>query len=327
MNERVLVTGAGGFIGSHLVELLVSEGCKVRAFVRYNSGNRWGMLEQLQAAVMNEVEVVTGDLRDGETVERAIAGCARVFHLGALIAIPYSYLSPDDVVATNVLGTQNVLNACRKNSSLERLIHTSTSEVYGTAQYTPIDEAHPLQAQSPYAASKIAADKVVESYHLSYGLPAVTIRPFNAFGPRQSARAIIPTILTQVLAGGSLKLGTLETRRDFTFVQDTARAFWLASEAEGVEGLVLNVGTGKDVTIRELLDIIFAQLDRCVDVQLDENRVRPKGSEVEVLQCNADLARRSLGWVPRQTLEQGLELTANWFVAHQNLFRAELYNV
>lgn len=325
--SQVLVTGAGGFIGSHLVELLLANGHSVRAMVRYNSRNDWGMLESLSEQVRSDIEVVTGDLRDPVTVGRAVAGCQYVFHLGALIAIPYSYLSPDDVMQTNVWGTLNVLNACRNNDALERVVHTSTSEVYGTAQYTPMDEKHPLQAQSPYAASKIAADKIAESFHLSYELPVVTLRPFNAFGPRQSARAIIPTIFSQVLMGETVRLGNISTRRDFTFVKDTARAFLMASQTDKAEGLVLNAGTGRDVSIEVLFNMICEIAKKEAKIEVDAQRVRKKGSEVEVLQCNSDLALQVMGWQPEYTLEAGLAEVYDWIQDHIDTIKYAQYNV
>jgi len=308
---RSLVTGAGGFIGSHLTERLVRDGHDVRAFVRYNSRGDRGQLELLPPEVIASIAVVSGDLRDIETVRRAARDRETIFHLGALIGIPYSYQSPLDVVSANVVGTQNVIVAAL-DAGVRRLVHTSTSEVYGTAQYVPIDEEHPLQAQSPYAATKIAADKLVESYWRSFDLPAVTLRPFNTFGPRQSARAIIPTIIAQLTKGATVRLGSLTPSRDFTYVADTVDGFVRAATTPGIEGAVLNLGTGSDISIGELVKRIAALLRVSPKIETDPARVRPAKSEVARLCAANARARDVMGWVPRTSLDDGLRTTIEW---------------
>jgi NAD dependent epimerase/dehydratase len=306
----VLVTGAGGFIGSHLVEALLAEGCAVRALVHYNSRNDWGNLEALRPESPPGLDVRQGDITDARSVDDLVEGCDRVFHLAALIGIPYSYQAPASYVATNVLGTLNVLEAGRRHG-VERIVVTSTSEVYGTARYVPIDEQHPLQAQSPYAASKIAADKLAESYHRSFGLPVVVLRPFNTFGPRQSLRAIVPTILSQVLTGrASVRIGNLEPRRDLTYVTDTARAFVLAGGAPGIDGETIHFGQGRALSIGELVDRCLAVTGSEATVEVDEQRMRPAGSEVELLVCDPARAESLLGWRPVVGLDEGLRRTA-----------------
>src|SRR3954471_18049442 len=280
MGKRVLVAGAGGFIGSHLVELLVGEGHEVRAFLRYNGRDDRGHLDRLPVEVRRSVEVHRGDLKDPEAVRKAVAGRAWVFHLGALIAIPYSYQNPLDVVQTNVLGTAHVLDACRSNKALERVVLTSTSEVYGTAQYVPIDERHPLRGQSPYAATKIAADALGESYHRAFDLPVAILRPFNTFGPRQSARAIIPTIISQALTRPVVRLGSLEPRRDLTYVKDTVSGFLAIAECDAALGRAVNIGRGDDLTIGELVERIPSRIGKPIRVEADPERVRPSASEV-----------------------------------------------
>jgi NAD dependent epimerase/dehydratase len=322
--RSVLVTGAGGFIGSHLVESLLAGGAKVRAFVRYTSRKDPGLLRQLKEEDFARLELVAGDLRDEHAVRGAVAGCQFVFHLGALISIPYSYLHPVEVAGVNFSGTLNVLTACRE-AGVERLLHTSTSEVYGTARRVPIDEAHPLQGQSPYSASKIGADKLAESFFCAYGLPVVTVRPFNTFGPRQSARAVIPTIITQALASDALRLGSLETTRDFTYVADTVRGFLRAAEAPGVEGETFNLGTGQEISIGALARQIVAMLGRPVQIVQDEERLRPGASEVLRLLSDNSLAGKRLGWQPEFSLEQGLERTIAWVREHLDLYRVGSY--
>ncbi len=280
--ETVLVTGAGGFIASHLCEALVADGADVRGLVRYNSRNDRGMLSMLEPEVESQIEVIFGDLRDPESVDRATAGAGYVLHLGAQIAIPYSYVNPRDFFETNVVGTLNVCQAALRHS-VRQLVHISTSEVYGSALTVPITEEHPLQAQSPYSASKIGADKLVESFHRSFELPATTIRPFNTYGPRQSARAVIPTIIAQALAGDHLKLGSLHPRRDLTFAADTAAALLAAAATPDAVGRVIQLGTGDDVTIGEVVERVAALLGKELEVELDDARVRPPGSEVERL--------------------------------------------
>lgn len=326
MAEIVLVTGAGGFIGSHLVERLVRDGYTVRAFVHYNSAISWGNLDGLAREILDSVEIVAGDLADGFMVDHAVRGCTMVFHLGALIGIPYSYVAPAAYVATNITGTVNVLEACRRNN-VERLMHTSTSEVYGSAQYVPIDEKHPLVGQSPYSASKIAADKLVESYWRSFGTPSVTVRPFNTYGPRQSARAVIPTIVTQALAGREVKLGSIDTMRDFTFVEDTAAGFVAAARATGVNGEVVNLGTGEAVAVSEIVAQVAKILSKSLDLTQDPNRVRPAASEVQQLIADNRRARQRLGWSPEVKLEQGLARTVEAVASELHRHKVGLYGV
>ena len=322
--KRVLVTGASGFIGSHLTEQLVARGAKVRAFVRYNSRADVGMLRQIQPEVFSEVEVVAGDIRDSHAIYQAVEGTDLVFHLGALISIPYSYRHPREVVETNVTGTLNVLMACL-DLEIPRMIHTSTSEVYGTALRVPIDEEHPLQGQSPYSASKIGADKLAESFYSAYELPVVTVRPFNTYGPRQSARAVIPTIITQALTQDVIRLGSLETKRDFTFVLDTVSGFIKAAEADNAEGQTLNLGTGTEVTIGELAEKIIRRVGRTVQIEQDAQRLRPGKSEVMRLLSNNRLAREKLNWQPEYSLDDGLSMTVEWIEKHLQDYRVGVY--
>jgi NAD dependent epimerase/dehydratase len=324
--KKVLVTGAGGFVGSHLAEELVKAGADVTAFVKYNSRNDWGLIEELPADIRQSIEVVPGDLKDADAVRRICKGKDVVFHLAALIAIPYSYLNPRDHIETNVVGTLNVMTGARE-ADVPRVVHTSTSEVYGTARYTPIDEEHPLQAQSPYAASKIAADKIAESFFLSYELPVVTVRPFNTYGPRQSARAVIPTIISQALSGDRIKLGSLTPRRDLNFVKDTARGFMLAAERESVAGEVINLGWGKSISIGELVEKITKLLGKECEIVHDEKRVRPEASEVMVLMADASKAKKVLGWEPRTSLEEGLQATIEYIRANLEKYKPDIYNI
>jgi NAD dependent epimerase/dehydratase len=324
MAERVLVTGAAGFIGSHLVERLVRQGFAVRAFVHYNALSSWGHLEKLSPDILAQVEVMSGDLADSFMVDHAVSGCDLVFHLGALIGIPYSYTAPAAYVATNVSGTLNVLQACRRHD-VRRVMHTSTSEVYGTAQYVPIDEKHPLVGQSPYSASKIGADKLAESYWLSFKTPVVTVRPFNTYGPRQSARAVIPTIITQALVGDQVKLGATDTVRDFTFVEDTAAGFIAAARAAAVDGEVLNLGTGEAVTVGNLVERVSRILGKPLAVRQDPVRLRPVASEVGRLISNNDKARRLLDWKPETDLETGLARTVDAIAASLAEYKTNLY--
>jgi NAD dependent epimerase/dehydratase len=323
--KKVFVTGAGGFIGSHLTERLVRAGAQVRAFVHYNSRNDWGLLELLPDDILGHIEVFPGDVTDAALIRKAIADCQVVFHLGALIAIPYSYQAPQQFIGTNVVGTLNVLQACLE-AGVEKVVHTSTSETYGTALYTPINEQHPLQAQSPYAASKIAADKLAESFYCSYGLPVTTLRPFNTFGPRQSARAIIPTIISQALAGDTIKLGLLTPVRDFTFVADTAAAFVKVAESQEAIGHVLNVGTGRGVTMGELATLIVDMFDGTKRIIADEERFRPEQSEVMALICDNTEATTMLGWKPQHTLEQGLYHTIEYIRHHLPRYKPTIFN-
>jgi len=325
-DRPVLVTGAGGFIGSHLVEALVDRGARVRAFVRYNSRGDIGLLSLLPAPTQQTLDIVAGDLRDAHAVAEACRGITHIFHLGALIAIPYSYLHPREVVETNVLGTLNVLMAARQLGT-ERLIHTSSSEVYGTARVVPISEDHPLQAQSPYAATKIAADKLVESFFCSYDLPVTTVRPFNAYGPRQSARAVIPTIITQALARDEIRLGALTPRRDFTYVQDTVAGFIRAAEVDNAIGQTVNIGSDQEITVGELAQKIITLVGRSVRIVSDAQRLRAEGSEVYRLHADNRRAQELLDWSPRIPLDEGLRNTIHWISAHLDRFRPADYQV
>jgi NAD dependent epimerase/dehydratase len=316
--KSVLVTGAGGFIGSHLVERLVELGARVRALARYNSRNDWGLLELLPTSIKNEIEVFLGDITDPHSTIRMVQGQEIIFHLAALIAIPYSYIAPAQYVATNCYGTLNLLEASRHHG-VERFVHTSTSETYGTAQYTPIDEAHPLRGQSPYAASKIGADKLAESYYLSFTVPVVTLRPFNTFGPRQSARAIIPTIISQGLNGNVIRLGRLTPIRDLTFVSDTVEGFIRVAECPEAIGELFNLGSGRPIRIGALAQQII--------ILSDGERVRPDASEVMELLCNSGKAQKMLGWEPRVSLEEGLSRTVAYIRDYLHLYKPQLYNV
>jgi NAD dependent epimerase/dehydratase len=323
-NQTVLVTGAGGFIGSQLVESLLVEGARVRAFVRYNSRGDPGLLRLLPVELSERLELISGDLRDQRTIYEAARGCGLVFHLGALISIPYSYRHPHEVAEVNFMGTLNVLMACR-DLGIPRLIHTSTSEVYGTARHAPIDEDHPLQGQSPYSASKIGADKMAESFYCAYNLPVVTVRPFNTFGPRQSARAIIPTIITQALVHSTIHLGNLDTTRDFTYVSDTVHGFLCAASAAGVEGGVFNLGTGEEIRIGDVAERIAQKVGHPVEIIVDPERLRPEKSEVLRLISDNHLARETLGWSPQIGLDDGLDKTIIWIRTHMDLYQPGRY--
>ncbi len=325
MGKTILVTGAAGFIGSHLTERLVEDGHQVRAFVRYNGRDDYGHLDDLPVDVRDSIDIERGDLKDPYAVKKAAEDREWVFHLGALIAIPYSYHNPYDVVQTNVVGTAHVLDACRASTRLERLVLTSTSEVYGTARTVPIDEGHPLQGQSPYAATKIAADALGESYHRSFHLPVTILRPFNTFGPRQSARAVIPTIISQALVGGVVKLGRLDPRRDLTYVKDTAGGFVSIASCDAAIGRAVNIGRGHDISIGELVELIGRRLGRALQVQTDLERIRPAASEVERLLAGTALAQSLWGWKPRYSLEEGLDETICWVRDHLDRFRIGKY--
>jgi len=322
--KKVLVTGAGGFIGSHLVERLVEAGATVRAFVRYNSRADAGLLGLASPETLSSLSLIGGDLRDFDAIRKAVEGCEYVFHLGALISIPYSYLHPYEVAESNVMGTLNVLLACR-DLGVTRMIHTSTSEVYGTALTPKIDETHPLQGQSPYSASKIGADKLAESFFCAYELPVVTVRPFNTYGPRQSARAVIPTIITQALASDAIRLGNLDASRDFTFVDDTVDGFLCAARADDVAGCAFNLGTGEAVRIGELSARVVQKVGRPVQVQEDAARFRPQKSEVRRLLSDNSLARERLGWSPKVSLDEGLDRTIAWVRENLNRYRVGVY--
>jgi NAD dependent epimerase/dehydratase len=323
--RRVLVTGAGGFIGSHLVEKLVSLGAAVRAMVRYNSRGEWGHLDGLAKSTRDALEVVAGDVRDPFFVDRVGAGVDVIFHLASLIAIPYSYEAPQSYVETIVSGALHVLEAAKRHR-VSRVVHISTSEVYGTALYTPIDEKHPLQGQSPYSACKIGADKLAESFHRSFGLPVTILRPFNTFGPRQSARAVIPTIISQALARDHVELGALTPVRDLLYVEDTVAAMVRAAEADAVLGETIHVGSGRGISIGELARVILAKLGLERPVRTQGDRVRPEASEVMTLVCDPSKAKQLLGWAPRVSFDEGLERAIAWVRAHPDAYRAEVYN-
>jgi NAD dependent epimerase/dehydratase len=322
----VLVTGAGGFIGSHLTEQLVNLGIRVRAFVHYNSRGDRGLLELVAPEVLRNVEIVFGDLRDADAVRRAARDASAIFHLGALIGIPYSYQGPRDVVETNVGGTLNVLEAAREEG-VARVLHTSTSEVYGTAQYVPMDERHPVRGQSPYAASKIGADYLAESYQRSFGVPVVTVRPFNTYGPRQSTRAIIPTIIRQALESSVVRLGSLEPTRDLNYVADTVEGFIRIASTPRVEGEVFNLGSGRETSIGELVRTIGMLLGRDLIVERDQGRLRPSDSEVMRLVADASKCAASCNWCPSMTLEDGLRVTIDWLERNVTRYRADVYGV
>ncbi|MCX6689109.1 MAG: SDR family NAD(P)-dependent oxidoreductase [Methanoregula sp.] len=325
-DKRVLVTGAGGFIGSHLVDELVKKGADVTAFVHYNSRNDWGMLEGRYSDKIPNLTVISGDVADTLFVKKAVIDKDYVFHLAALIGIPYSYVAPESYVNTNIKGTLNVMQACLEQE-VTRVVHTSTSEVYGTAQYTPIDEKHPQQGQSPYSASKIGADKIAESFYCSFGLPVTTIRPFNTFGPRQSTRAVIPTIITQALTAKTVKLGSLTPVRDLTYVADTVNGFIKLAESRKTVGKTVNTGSGRGVTIGELADIIIRQVNPKVRVICEQERVRPEKSEVMELLCDNRCAAELYGWKPAYSLEQGISLTIAWMKENITSYKAGRYTV
>jgi dTDP-glucose 4,6-dehydratase len=320
--KRVLVTGAGGFIGSHLAERLVTLGARVRALVHYNALGAWGWLDH--SPMKGEMEVVAGDIRDRDSVREAMQGTDIVFHLAALIAIPYSYHAPLSYVHTNIEGALNVLQTARE-LNIERVVHTSTSEVYGTARYTPIDEQHPLQGQSPYSASKIGADKMAEAFHLSFGVPVVTVRPFNTFGPRQSARAIIPTIITQILAGEHIRLGNLHPTRDLSYVANTVDGFVSAASAPEAVGQTINLGSGQEISMGDLAQLIATLMGKAITIESEAQRTRPDGSEVDRLLADTTLAQRLLGWKPMVSLEEGLRQTIDWIQEHREQYRAGVY--
>jgi NAD dependent epimerase/dehydratase len=325
--EKILVTGAGGFIGSHLVEELVKQGFEVKAFVRYNSRNYWGNLELIDKKILEHIEVVSGDITDPFFTDKIVEGMDTVFHLAALIAIPYSYIAPENYVSVNVNGTLNVLKACLHHN-VEHLVHTSTSETYGTAIYTPINELHPLQAQSPYSATKIAADKLVESFYLSFNLPVTTVRPFNTFGPRQSARAVIPTLITQIVGPSkSVNVGSVHPVRDFTYVKDTARGFIQAASHMESVGKVVNVGTGSGVTIGEIADLIMKITNIRKEIKTDVQRIRPENSEVLKLICDNTLAKKIIAWAPEYSIEQGLRETIDYISRNLHQYKPDIYNI
>ncbi|MBF0518534.1 MAG: SDR family NAD(P)-dependent oxidoreductase [Nitrospirae bacterium] len=328
--KKVLVTGADGFIGSHLVEALIEKNCDVRAFVFYNSFNSWGWLDTFpKKTVLKDIDVFTGDVRDPNGVRKVLSDIDIVFHLAALIGIPFSYHSPDSYVDTNIKGTLNVLQGCRDNG-IEKLIVTSTSEVYGSAQYVPINEKHPLHAQSPYAATKVGADSLAESFHLSFNLPVVIARPFNTYGPRQSARAVIPTTIIQLLAGkNTIKLGSLTPTRDFNFVKDICNGFIALAECDKCIGHTVNIGSGTETSVKELALTLIELINPDVSLITENERTRPVASEVERLLCDNSLIRKFTGWSPQTNLKDGLAQTIEWFKRKENLsgYKWDIYNV
>jgi len=325
-NEHVLVTGGAGFIGSHLTEKLVELGAKIKVLVHYNSRNDWGYLEFLSKDILDQIEIFPGDVQDPYSVQKAVDGCTIVFHLASLIAIPYSYVAPASYVETNVKGTLNVMEACLK-AEVNRIVHTSTSETYGTALYVPIDEKHPLQGQSPYSASKIGADKVVESYFRSFDLPVSTLRPFNTFGPRQSARAVIPTIISQALTSEVVELGSLDPVRDLTYVKDTVFGFIKMAESEKVIGEVINIGNGRGITVGELAQKIISLIDKDIQIRTSDIRIRPEKSEVMRLICDNSKAEAFMDWKPTYTLEDGLKETIEFIKSNIDQYKPYIYNI
>lgn len=325
--KKVLVTGAEGFIGSHLTERLVELGANVTALVQYNSFNNWGWIDTFDKNVLNSIKVETGDIRELDGMNRIIKGQEVVMHLAALIAIPYSYLSPMAYVRTNVEGTTNILEACRMHD-VEKIVHTSTSETYGTALYVPIDEKHPMQGQSPYSASKIGADKMAESFYKSFNMPIATIRPFNTYGPRQSARAVIPTIISQILAGKQeIKLGSLTPTRDFNYVKDTAEAFVKIAESDKSIGEVINAGSNYEISIGETVKKIINIIGKDVKIICDDERIRPEKSEVNRLWADNTKIKELIGWSPNYSIDRGLEETVEWIKMNLESYKTEIYNV
>jgi dTDP-glucose 4,6-dehydratase len=329
---KILVTGADGFIGSHVVETLVKSGHEVRAFVLYNSFNSWGWLDESEQSIRDSIDVFAGDIRDPHGVDKAVEKQDVVLNLAALIAIPYSYHSPDTYIDTNIKGTLNILQAARRHN-VERIVQTSTSEVYGTAQYIPIDEVHPLHPQSPYAATKVGADQLALSFHASFDVPVGILRPFNTYGPRQSARAVIPTIISQLANKSKVKLGSLSPTRDFSFVQDTANGFLAAAQSDAIIGQTINLGSGFEISIKETAETIAKLMNTELELVDDEQRVRPENSEVERLHASIEKARALLGWQPELKglagFETGLKKTIEWFLNPKNLsrYKADRYNL
>lgn len=327
LGKKVLVTGSEGFIGSHLTERLVELGADVTALVQYNSFNNWGWIDNFDRNVKESIKVVTGDVREYDGIKKIVKGQDVVFHLAALIAIPYSYLSPMAYVRTNVEGTTNVLEAC-KEYDIQKIVHTSTSETYGTALYVPIDEKHPMQGQSPYSASKIGADKIAESYYRSFNIPVATIRPFNTYGPRQSARAVIPTIISQIQSGKTeIKLGSLTPTRDFNYVKDTAEAFIKIAESDRTVGEVINAGSNHEISIGDLVKKIIKLCNKNVSIVCDEDRLRPEKSEVNRLWADNTKIKQLTSWKPNYTLDEGLAETIAWIEKNMQYFKTDIYNV
>lgn len=326
--KKVLVTGAEGFIGSHLTERLVGLGADVTALVQYNSFNNWGWIDTFDNNIKNSLNVITGDIREYDNVKRMVKGQEVIMHLAALIAIPYSYLSPMAYVRTNVEGTTNILEACREEENIEKIVHTSTSETYGTALYVPIDEKHPMQGQSPYSASKIGADKMAESFYRSFNLPIATLRPFNTYGPRQSARAVIPTITSQILAGKrEIQLGSLTPTRDFNYVKDTAEAFIKVAESDKTIGEVINAGSNYEISIGDTVKKIIDIIGEDVKIICDEERIRPEKSEVNRLWADNTKIKQLTDWAPKYTLDDGLAETIEWIKKNIQYYKTDIYNV
>lgn len=325
VDKKILVTGAGGFIGSHLTEELVKLGANVRVFLRYKSDASIGNLKELPKDILDKIDIVRGDLKNPDSVNRAVKGTDIIFHLAALISIPHSYEDPRDFIETNVVGTLNVLRSAHEYD-VKKIIITSTSEVYGTARYTPIDENHPLQAQSPYSATKISADKIAESFYRAYNLPIVIVRPFNTYGPRQSTRAVIPTIIGQALAKDRIKLGSLHPKRDFTFVKDTVEGYIKVAESDKVIGEIINIGYGEAVSMGEIVEMIKKILGKKLEIETDEQRIRPESSEVDLLLCDNKKAKEKINWFPKTNFEQGIKETIDYIKENFNKFDVDKYS-
>ena len=325
-NKSVLVTGAGGFVGSHLVEAMVQDGAKVKAFVHYNSRNDWGMLEWVDKKVIDQVEVVSGDIRDSDGIRKIVKNQDIVFHLAALIGIPYSYVNPLDVAETNIQGTLNLLLASNE-SGIEKFIHTSTSEVYGTAQYVPINEKHPINPQSPYAASKASADQLALSFYYTYQLPVGIIRPFNIYGPRQSARSVIPNIIMQALSREKIRIGSLSSSRDLTYVSDSVKGFIQFAECDQTKGEVVNLGSENEISVKNLIEIIETNLNKKLNIVQESERIRPEKSEVKRLVSNSEKAKKLFVWKPEIEIEQGIQKTIAWIKDNIDFFKKKIYNI
>ncbi|MGB2698373.1 MAG: GDP-mannose 4,6-dehydratase [Candidatus Zixiibacteriota bacterium] len=324
--KKVLLTGAGGFVGSHLVEVLAQKGAKVEAFVHYNSRNDWGMLEWVDKKVLDQVEVVSGDIRDSDCVRKITKDQDIVFHLAALIGIPYSYVNPLDVADTNIQGTLNLLLAA-KELGIEKFIHTSTSEVYGTAQKIPMDENHPVNPQSPYAATKASADQLALSFYYTYQLPVGIIRPFNIYGSRQSARSVIPSIIMQVLTKDEIKIGSLTTTRDLTYVTDSVKGFIQFAECDKIAGEVVNLGSENEISVKNIIEIVEKNVNKKVKIVQEDKRKRPEKSEVQKLVSNSDKAKKLFGWKPETGIDQGIQKTITWIKDNFDFFKKEIYNI
>ena len=325
-DKKVIITGSEGFIGSHLTEKLVKLGAKVTAFILYNSFNSCGWIDTFKKGIKENIKIFVGDVRDEFCVRKALKDQDIIFHLAALISIPYSYYAPRSYFETNVLGTLNIIQSAREFEVM-KVIHTSTSEVYGTAIYTPIDENHPIQGQSPYSASKISADKIAESFYKSFNVPVAVIRPFNTYGPRQSARAVIPTIISQALTKNEINLGNVSTIRDMNYIKDTVQGFIGIAQSDKSVGEVINIGSGRGLTIREIVNTIIKLLNKNIKINLDEKRVRPEKSEVGVLICDYRKAKKLISWTPKFTLEEGLTETIRWIKNNLKYFKSEIYNI